>query len=128
MEGALTSSLHREKTQADGITSQVEVQEVGDAKLPGNRRRRWARHSASKGATAAQEEMDGAAAKSAPQASSISSSNVDATPRPSVDNDGQLAGEGRRLKKALREIESLKAMQNGGGKLRRNQVEEINKK
>jgi len=125
-EGTLTSFLHREKTQADGITSKMEVEESDHAKLPANRRRRWARNNGSEGATAAQGEADSAAAESAPQAISISSSNVDTTP--SVDNDGQPAGEARRLRKALREIESLETKQKGGEKLRRNQIEKINKK
>jgi len=124
-ETALTSSWHPEKTQADGITSK-KVEEHGDVKLPGNRRRRWARSTASEGTTAEQGESERAEASSAPQAISTSSSNVDATP--SVDTDGQLTGEARRLKKALREIESLETKQSGGEKLRRNQVEKISKK
>lgn len=106
--------------------ARMEVGEGRDVELPGNRRRRWARSSASKEAAAAQEEADCAEASSAPQAVSMPSSNIDATP--SADNDGQEAREARRLKKALREIESLESKQTGGEKLRRNQVEKLNKK
>merc|ERR1711933_205785 len=99
-------------TQFNSTSSSITVEESGQAYPSKKERRWWGRSIAAAG------DMD--------KAASISSPNEDVPP--SVDNDRQTDRDVRRLQKALREIGFLETRQSDGEKLRRNQIEKVNKK
>jgi len=110
--------------EADGTSFDGEVNESNDAK-PQAARRRWGRSSASARASAVHAEADCTTPSRPPQPSSTSYCKEVAAL--AVD-DGQHARDIRRYQKALREIEALEAKQSSGEKLRRNQIDKIEKK
>merc|ERR1712048_32430 len=112
-------SLPRKAIQETSANSTVGVENGNDAK-PSNKQRRWGRTIT----TGAQGELDSEAATSQPLVHDTSSSKED--PTPSVENDS--ARDVRRLQKALREIGDLEAKRSSGERLRRNQIEKIEKK
>jgi hypothetical protein len=122
---ALTSPLGHEMTEANVTAFGGEVNESNDVKPQAAQHRRWGRSSASARASAVHAEAD-CTIPSRPPQPAISYCKEDAA-RAVVD-DGEHARDIRRYQKALREIEALEAKQSSGEKLRRNQIDKIEKK
>merc|ERR1711972_456228 len=125
-EKNITSSPHQETPRDTSTMSDVEEKTSDDAKLPGEKQRRWGRSRASVGVSTAQGEVDGVTARRPPLAQNIPSSTED--PAPSCDSDDQSARNVRRLQKILKEIPVLEGRQSSGEKLLRNQIQKIERK